>query len=264
LKKFKNFVKLAMVLVVTLGILWSTFAYNNRPKPFEELPAQANPVEEVITGAADKVNEAAHGIDLGKVWEDAKKKAEEFGAKKDSAPDNGGSSTNVDMTAVKIGDPRKTGYKRTAFGDAWADVDGNHCDTRNDVLARDLTNVVRTDNCNVASGVLQDHYTGKAIDFIRGKSKVDIDHIVPLSYAFQQGAGDWNAAKRQALANDMDNLLAADASANRTKGDKGPSEWMPSNSSFRCDYGKKFAAVAVKYDLPITQADFNTIQSACR
>jgi hypothetical protein len=263
LKKFKNFVKLAMVLVVTLGILWSTFAYNNRPKPFEELPAQANPVEEVITGAAGKVNEAAHGIDFGKIWEDTKKKAEEFGAKNDSAPDNG-SSTNVDMTAVKIGDPRKTGYKRSAFGDAWADVDGNHCDTRNDVLARDLTNVVRTDNCNVASGVLQDRYTGKTIDFVRGKSKVDIDHVVPLSYAFQQGAGDWTASKRQALANDMDNLLAADSSANRTKGDKGPSEWMPSNSSFRCDYGKRFAAVAVKYDLPITQADFNTIQAACR
>lgn len=258
-----------MILVV-IGLLWMMFAYNNRPKPFENQPAASNPVEDIATGAANKVNETAKnagGIDFGKIWEDTKKKAQEFGdsvTNKNSANSDNGSPTNVDMSAVKIGDPRKTGYKRTAFGDAWADVDHNGCDTRNDVLARDLTNIVKTDNCTVASGVLNDRYTGKTIDFVRGKSKIDIDHIVPLSYAYQQGAGDWAAAKRQALANDLDNLLAADASANRTKGDKGPSEWMPSNSSFRCEYGKKFAAVAVKYDLPITQGDFNAIQSACR
>lgn len=266
----KKFLKVSAVIVVVLGILWMTFSYNNRPKPFEDQPVQQNPVEEIATGAANKVNETAKnagGIDFGKIWEDTKKKAQEFGdsvTNKNPSTTRNDAPTNVDMTAVKIGDPRKTGYKRTAFGDAWADVDHNGCDTRNDVLARDLTNIVRTDNCTVASGVLQDRYTGTTIDFVRGKSKIDIDHVVPLSYAFQQGASDWTPAKRQALANDPANLLAADASANRTKGDKGPGEWMPSNSSFRCDYGKKFAAVAVKYDLPITQSDFNTIQAACR
>jgi hypothetical protein len=270
LKKFENFVKFAAVVAVTLGIVWSTFAYNTRPLPFDGATT-TNPVEEIAKDAADKVNETAKkplpNIDFGKMLEDAASKVEEFGdsLNKDSSnPADSGAPTNVDLSAVKIGDPRKSGYDRDSFGDAWEDVDRNGCDTRNDILARDLTQIVRTDNCTVASGILADKYTGETINFVRGKSKVDIDHVIPLSYAFKQGAGDWTAAQREALANDPANLSASSATANRSKSDSGPAEWMPTNSSYHCEYGKKFAAVAVKYDLPITQADFNTIQSACR
>lgn len=266
MKKFENFVKFAAVFAVTLGIVWSMFAYNNRPMPFDGATTK-NPVEEIAKDAADKVNEAAKGplptIDFGKILEDAANKIEEFG-NDSSNPTDSDAPTNVDLSAVKIGDPRKSGYDRDSFGDAWEDVDRNGCDTRNDILARDLTQIVRTDNCTVASGILQDKYTGETINFVRGKSKVDIDHVIPLSYAHRQGASDWTAAQREALANDPANLSASSATANRSKSDSGPSEWMPTNSSYRCEYGKKFAAVAVKYDLPITQADFNTIQSACR
>jgi hypothetical protein len=270
LKKFKSFLKLAAALIVTFGIVWSTFSYNSRPMAFEDQPAQVNPIEEIAVDAADKVNETAKNapaVDLGKLWEDTKNKAKELGDSAGTDNSNSadaGTPTNVDLTAVKIGDPRKSGYDRDSFGNAWEDVDRNGCDTRNDILARDLTQIVRTNNCTVASGVLQDKYTGETINFIRGKSKIDIDHIIPLSYAHRQGASDWTAAKREALANDPVNLSASSASANRSKSDSGPSEWMPTNSSYRCEYGKKFAAAAVKYDLPITQADFNTIQSACK
>lgn len=261
--------KTSAVLIVLLGIIALTFTYNNRPMPFGGVQHD-DAVVTVAKDAANEVNETVKNTsapDFGKFWEDAANKAKEFGdsfTKGSSTPDYSGPSTNVDMTAVKIGDPRKTGYKRTVFGEAWADVDHNGCDTRNDVLARDLTQIVRTDNCTVASGVLNDKYTGETINFVRGKSKVDIDHVIPLGYAYKQGAGDWPASKREALANDLANLTAASASANRSKSDSGPAEWMPSNASYRCEYGKKFASVAVKYDLPITQADFNTIQSACR
>lgn len=265
----KKFLKTSTVLIVILGIIWLTFTYNNRPVPFGGA-THDDAVVTVAKDAANKVNETAKkapGIDFGKIWEDAANKAKEFGdsiTKGSPTPDYSGPSTNVDMTAVKIGDPRKTGYKRTVFGESWMDVDHNGCDTRNDVLARDLTQIVRTDNCTVSSGILNDKYTGETINFVRGKSKVDIDHVIPLGYAYKQGAGEWPANKREALANDPMNLTAASASANRSKSDSGPAEWMPSNASYRCEYGKKFAAVSVKYDLPITQADFNTIQSACR
>lgn len=247
-----------------------TFAYNTRPMPFEDQPTKNHPVEVAAKDAAEKVNETVKGVsvsDFGKFWEDAASKAKEFGDsfnQDDSAPSDSGTATNVDLSAVKIGDPRKSGYDRDSFGDAWEDVDRNGCDTRNDILARDLTQIVRTDNCTVASGILADKYTGETINFVRGKSKIDIDHVIPLSYAFKQGAGDWTAAQREALANDPANLSASSATANRSKSDSGPAEWMPTNSSYRCEYGKKFAAVAVKYDLPILQADFNMIQSACR
>lgn len=269
MKNFKKFSKLTITLLVTLGIIWSTFAYNSRPMPFEDQPAQANPVEVIAKDAADKVNETAKNAsapDFGKFLEDAANKVKEFGEsipKDNSAPVTPG-STNVDLTAVKIGDPRKSGYDRDSFGDAWEDVDHNGCDTRNDILARDLTRIVRSGSCTVTSGTLADKYTGTTIDFVKGKSKVDIDHVIPLSYAYRQGAGDWTAAQREALANDPANLSASSATANRSKSDSGPAEWMPTNISYRCEYGKQFASVAVKYDLPITQADFNTIQSACR
>lgn len=270
LKNFRKFLKITTTLLVALGIIWGAFSYNNRPMPFEDQPAQANPVEEIAKGAADKVNETAKkplpDVDFGKFLEDAANKLEEFGEsipKDNSAPVTPG-STNVDLAAVKIGDPRKSGYDRDSFGDAWEDVDNNGCDTRNDILARDLTQIVRSGSCTVTSGTLADKYTGTTIEFVKGKSKIDIDHVIPLSYAFKQGAGDWTAAQREALANDPANLSASSATANRSKSDSGPAEWMPTNASYRCEYGKQFASVAVKYDLPITQADFNTIQSACR
>ncbi|MFJ5696157.1 HNH endonuclease family protein [Arthrobacter sp. NPDC093125] len=88
----------------------------------------------------------------------------------------------------------KTGYTREEFGPAWADVDRNGCDTRDDILARDLSNETfkpGTNNCVVATGTLADKYIGTAINFIRGQdtsSDVQIDHIVPLSDAWQKGA----------------------------------------------------------------------------
>lgn len=270
MKKFRKFIKSAIVVFVAFWIIWGMFSYNTRPMPFEDQAPQAHPIEEIALDAAEKVNEAARqapGVDFGKLWEDAKTKAEEFGdstSTNNPNPAESGTPLNVDLAAVKIADPRKSGYDRDSFGDAWEDIDRNGCDTRNDILARDLTNIVRTDNCTVASGILQDKYTGTTIEFIRGKSKVDIDHIIPLSYSFKQGSGDWTPAKREALANDPINLAASSATANRSKSDSGPAEWMPTNRAYHCEYAKGFAAVAVKYELPVTQADFNVIQSACR
>jgi hypothetical protein len=85
------------------------------------------------------------------------------------------------------------------FGPAWADVDRNGCDTRNDILARDLTNETfrpGTNNCVVMTGTLADKYTGTTIAFTRGQdtgSDVQIDHVVPLSDAWQMGAQQLNA-----------------------------------------------------------------------
>ena len=73
-----------------------------------------------------------------------------------------------------------TGYSRAKFGPAWEDVDLNRCDTRNDILARDLRQVVYKtgSSCIVAKGELRDPYTATMINFVRGlstSSKVQID-----------------------------------------------------------------------------------------
>ena len=154
----------------------------------------------------------------------------------------------------------KTGYSRDQFGAAWADVDHNGCDTRNDILNRDLTNKTYkagTHNCVVTSGRLVDPYTAAVIDFVRGQSTsaaVQIDHVVALSDAWQKGAQQLIADRRKQLANDPYNLLAVDGPSNQRKSDGDAATWLPANKSFRCSYvarqiGVKAESVAPQEDV---------------
>ncbi|MET4144239.1 HNH endonuclease family protein [Arthrobacter sp. UYCo732] len=170
----------------------------------------------------------------------------------------------LDTIEVK-GRAPKTGYSRDEFGPAWADVDHNGCDTRNDILARDLdgeTFKPGTKNCVVATGTLADKYTGKTINFVRGQDTstlVQIDHIIPLSDAWQKGAQQLSADQRKQLANDPLNLMAADGPTNGAKGDKDAATWLPPNKAFRCEYVARQTAVKAKYSLWVTQAEHDAI-----
>ncbi|MFJ5832229.1 HNH endonuclease family protein [Streptomyces sp. NPDC093089] len=160
----------------------------------------------------------------------------------------------VDALTVKGRAPR-TGYEREKFGRSWVDVDGNGCGTRDDVLKRDLTGVRFTDGrCKVASGTLADDpYTGADVPYVRGRSKVDIDHVVALSDAWQKGAQKWDAETRRRFANDPLNLLAVDASANRRKSDGDAATWLPPNRAYRCSYVARQVAVKKKYGVWVTK-----------
>ncbi|UGY94986.1 HNH endonuclease family protein [Streptomyces gobiensis] len=162
----------------------------------------------------------------------------------------------LDELTVK-GRAPKTGYDRKKFGSPWADTDGNSCNTRDDILQRDLDDVkLRDDDCTADSGTLTDDpYTGTSIPYEKGRSKIDIEHIVALGDAWQKGAHRWDPAKRIALANDPLNLLAVEASANRQKGDADAATWLPSNTSFRCEYIALQIAVKQKYELWVTAAE---------
>ncbi|MEU6194566.1 HNH endonuclease family protein [Streptomyces sp. NPDC047061] len=168
----------------------------------------------------------------------------------------GAALTAADSLTVK-GRAPKTGYSREKFGSAWADTDSNSCDTRDDILKRDLKEVKFTDgDCKVSYGVLEpDPYSGKQVTYQRGRSLVDIDHLVALSDAWQKGAKYWDASKRIALANDPLNLLAVDASANRGKGDGDAATWLPTNKAYRCTYVAAQVAVKKKYGLWVTAAE---------
>lgn len=154
----------------------------------------------------------------------------------------------------------KTGYSREQFGGDWAKKQG--CDTRNIILARDLTNVVTNEKCQVVSGVLQDVYTGKVIQFQRGDGTSDdiqIDHVVALSDAWQKGAQQLTKEQREELANDPLELLSVDGSANQQKSDGDAATWLPPNKAFRCSYVARQVAVKKKYSLWITQAEKDAI-----
>jgi hypothetical protein len=151
-----------------------------------------------------------------------------------------------------------TGYDRARFGDAWLDVDRNGCDTRNDILRRDLTRRTLdagTAGCVVLGGRLRDPYTAAIVRYARGASVVDIDHVVALGDAWQKGAARWPAARRVALANDPLNLIAVSMGANRAKGDGDTATWLPPNRAFRCTYVALQVAVKHKYRLWVTTAE---------
>jgi hypothetical protein len=145
----------------------------------------------------------------------------------------------------------KLGYARDQYGPAWADTDRNGCDTRNDILHRDLGGPdikPGTHDCVVLTGTLADPYTSTQIRFERGgASEVDVDHVVALGNAWVTGAADWPFKQRLALANDPLNLLAVEASANRAKSDGDAATWLPPNHAYRCAYVARQIAVKAKY-----------------
>lgn len=173
--------------------------------------------------------------------------------------------------AIKDADTAK--YNRDLFGSPWKDVDNNSCDTRNDMLKRDLTNpVLDSDNCTVLTGTMVDPYTGTTINFDRSKGGgggLDIDHLVALSAGFKSGASTWSPEKRLAFANDPLNLLTSGSGPNRAKGDKDASEWLPAtagNPSFNCQYVARQVAVKAKYGawlLPSEKTAMETVLNTC-
>lgn len=164
----------------------------------------------------------------------------------------------------------KTGYSRDMFGRGWNDdvdveLGHNGCDTRNDILGRDLTQTTKkagTRNCVVTAGVLHDPYTGTTIDFVRGQetsTAVQIDHVVALSDAWQKGAQQLSSAQRLNFANDPRNLQATDGPTNQRKGDADAASWLPPNRSYRCTYVARQIEVKAAYRLWVTRAERDTM-----
>ena len=165
----------------------------------------------------------------------------------------------LDSLPVK-GRAAKDGYDRDAFGQAWQDVDRNGCDTRNDILRRDLADVVFMEGsrCRVAAGSFHEPYTAVLVDFRRGSESsraVQIDHVVALGDAWQKGAQALTAGERQSLANDPLNLIAADGPANQQKSAGDAATWLPKNKSIRCHYVARQISVKAAYGLWVTEAE---------
>ena len=175
-------------------------------------------------------------------------------------PEDGQETAAAQLATLRVtGRAPMTGYDRDRFGQAWLDADRNGCDTRNDVLRRDLHQITvkaGTHDCVVLTGTLADPYTGTSIDFVRAVTdSVDIDHVVALGNAWASGAWKFDIKKRAALANDPVNLLAADAGSNRQKQDADAASWLPANKAYRCAYVARQIAVKAKYRLTVTTAE---------
>lgn len=175
-------------------------------------------------------------------------------------------ATNTIATAKA----RPGGYDRERYFGGWASNGCGSATTRDTILARDLKGAVKNSKCQVTSGTLSDPYTGRTIQFRRGRntsSVVQIDHVVALLDAWESGARDWDQVKRVEYANSPDVLLASDGPANMAKGSGldvngtslyrsqhsgAPDIWMPDNKAYRCDYMAKRATIKSKWGLTMT------------
>lgn len=162
----------------------------------------------------------------------------------------------------------KTNYSREQFGGGWERIDD--CDMRNYILARDLTETTFVaPSCKVASGNLDDPYSGMHMTFMRGPDTSDdiqIDHVVALSDAWQKGAQTLTYEQRVQLANDPLELLAVNGSLNQQKGDGDAATWLPPNKAYRCEYVARQIAVKKKYSLWVTRSEYDAmaaVLSAC-
>lgn len=151
----------------------------------------------------------------------------------------------------------KTGYKRTEFYKNWPEIEG--CNLRQRILKRDFGETAKTDKkCNVISGSFYEPYTGTWMSFSSREEigkKIQIDHIVALSDAWQKGAQYLSSDIRFQIATDPLNLAAVDGSANQQKSDSDAASWLPKNKSFRCQYVARQISVKKKYNLWVTEAE---------
>jgi hypothetical protein len=165
------------------------------------------------------------------------------------------------------------------FGPSWSDdvdVAGGHngCDTRNDLLNRDVQagqvngapvpkRYRPPGQCVVIEGVLADPYTGSTIHFTKERAEqVQVDHVVALAAAWRSGAAGWDPHRRQNFANDPLNLLVVDGETNQSKGDATADEWMPPNNAYRCEYARVVVTVKATYQLAVTAAEQAALKSA--
>jgi Protein of unknown function (DUF1524) len=172
--------------------------------------------------------------------------------------------------------PRRppVGYVRDAFGSAWADVDGNGCNQRDDVLLRDAVagtaRYARQGSCDhdVLAGTWVDPYTGRRLTFTDLKERaqaeaIQIDHLVPLAEAWASGARSWDDARRREFANDLGELVAADGPTNAAKGDDDPAAWRP-RKAFQCTYAVRWIDIKSHWGLAVDAPERRALRELLR
>lgn len=164
-----------------------------------------------------------------------------------------------ELCSLKIRDGAGAGgYKREFFGNRWADLDHDGCNTRFEILIRDL-HQPRTDPeapCRVIGGRFVDPYTGTTTNFDRAPGNtIQIDHVVALGDAWASGANEWSPEQRLKYANDPRVLVAASGEANQEKGRLAAQDWLPSNKSFRCAYARQQINIKYRWGLTVTASE---------
>lgn len=256
----------AVVFVIVLSVIfafWKSPTKFNPDNPVGSLESKSNSIESWAKGIEN------HGF--GSFFDKFKGLGSSSGSDggnnaseslKDALP---GAKSSVD--SLPTGEAQSVAYNREEWKH-WVTAPGAKAcwNVREEVLWRDSDKgaVVMKDSsgkvtkdkkqaCSITAGKWNDPYSN---DVITDPRKLDVDHMIPLSYAAQHGGQAWDSVKKQKYANDLTNphhLVSASARENRSKGDKGPSEYMPKVNT--CEYAVDWVTVSKAWNIKISPAD---------
>ncbi|MCX4546691.1 HNH endonuclease family protein [Streptomyces sp. NBC_01565] len=161
----------------------------------------------------------------------------------------------VDM--IPVAAEHREGYKRDLYKH-WnkGQVAADGCDTRKEViLAEAVVAPQVAAGCKLTGGSWRSAYDDMVVT---DAARLDVDHFVPLAEVFDSERTPWSAARREAYANDQnspDTLIAVSAASNRSKADKDPAEWLPSDGSYHCTYAATWVGTKLRWDLAADEAE---------
>lgn len=246
---------------------WSTGG--NSPAHADPVPSAPAPSSETPQRAQDVQESENHArVSPEASVQDDEKPAGDGADGSDSSPSTADPQMTGEAQSALAGlavrsKERRTGYDPQLF-DSSSDADDNGCDTRNDVLRRDLKDLVvqaGTQGCTVAAGHFDDEYLGESYDFERGSTKIEIDNVVSLSNAWQTGASDLSVAQLREFGNDPLNLLAVSSRLKRQKAEGDAAAWLPPNEDYQCEYVSRQIAVKQKYGLWVAAAEKDAMET---
>ncbi len=166
------------------------------------------------------------------------------------------------LATIAVMNEYSSGYDRDLFKH-WIDADGDGCNTREEVLIAESLTPAQVDayGCKVIEGDWYSPFDNVTHTLPGG---LDIDHMVPLKEAWDSGAWAWTARQRQLFANDLSDrrpLIAVSAGANRSKGEKDPVNWLPTNTAYRCTYLADWVAIKAHWKLSMDQSEFGRVKN---
>lgn len=106
--------------------------------------------------------------------------------------------------------------------------------------------------------VYKDPYTDKEITDIK---ILDFDHICTLLYIHKYSDINWSKEQKNKFAQDENVGVSVLNKENRSKGAKGPSEWLPKAN--QGDYCYSWLLIAHEYGLALRQQDIDTCKLVC-
>ena len=166
------------------------------------------------------------------------------------------------LDALPVREERSLGYSRYRFG-LWSDEDNDYCSTREDILIRDaIRPVVKTATCSIEAGTWKSPYDDVTVNDPDG---ITVDHLVGLYEAWKSGAWDWTDAQRNEYLNDdehVEAVRAVSSASRRDKDGRDPSDWLPPNESFRCQYLQTWVDMKTVWKLAVDAGERESIAAA--